>query len=47
MKFDQGYNFLLDRQTESNQLIVLLAEDTLREIYECISRPGDPATTRH
>ncbi len=47
MKFDQGYNFLLDRQTESNQLIVLLAEDTLREIYECILATRRPRTTRH
>ena len=36
MKFDQVYKLLLDRQTEINQLIVLLAEDTLREIYACI-----------
>ena len=36
MRFDQVYKLLLDRQTEINQLIVLLAEDTLREIYECI-----------
>ena len=36
MRFDQVYKLLLDRQTDINQLIVLLAEDTLREIYECI-----------
>ena len=36
MKFDQVYKLLLDCQTEINQLIVLLAEDTLREIYQCI-----------
>ena len=36
MKFDQVYKLLLDRQTEINQLIVLLTEDTLREIYQCI-----------
>ena len=47
MKFDQVYKLLLDCQTEINQLIVLLAEDTLREIYQCILATRRPRTTRH
>ena len=36
MKFERIYQLLLTRQAEINQLIVLLAEGTLREIYHCI-----------
>ncbi len=36
MQFDQIYRLLLNRQTELNRLVVLLAEHTLHEIYDCI-----------
>src|SRR3954453_16138725 len=36
MTFDQVYRLLLNYQTERNQRILLLAEDTLRDIYGCI-----------
>jgi predicted O-methyltransferase YrrM len=40
MKFDQVYNQLLNYQTELNLRMVLLAENTLREIYSCIVATG-------
>jgi predicted O-methyltransferase YrrM len=36
MTFDQVYNLLLNYQTEINQRLLLLTEETLREIYDCI-----------
>jgi predicted O-methyltransferase YrrM len=36
MKFDQVCNLLLNYQTERNERILLLSEDTQREIYHCI-----------
>jgi len=36
MKFDLVYDLLQSRQTEINLRLVLLSQETLREIYNCI-----------